>query len=156
MYKGLLGLRVERHSTTCGLRAARQVEGKTVWRPMRKGGGGTCRAALNSPSRQPAVPEAIPAAARRPRFLYGYGGFEISETPSDSPNFGIVAEPVRVFVVAQHPRWLRIRTGVASGASAEPARRLNDSLPAWFSNILNAAHTPRHLGIMGGSNVAFW
>ena len=86
--------------------------------------------------------------------LYGYGGFEVSETPSYSPNFGMLwLSRGGVFVVAN------IRGGGEYGPAWHQAALLQnrqkayDDFQAVAQDILKRGiTTPRQLGIMGGSN----
>jgi prolyl oligopeptidase len=89
-----------------------------------------------------------------PTVLYGYGGFEISETPSYSANFGMLwLSRGRVFVVAN------IRGGGEYGPAWHQAALLQnrqkayDDFQAVAQDIVGRGiTTSRQLGIMGGSN----
>ncbi|GAC1454992.1 MAG: prolyl oligopeptidase family protein [Steroidobacteraceae bacterium] len=89
-----------------------------------------------------------------PTVLYGYGGFEVSETPSYSPNFGMLwLTRGRVFVVAN------IRGGGEYGPAWHQAALLQnrqkayDDFQAVAQDIVRRGiTTPTQLGIMGGSN----
>ena len=89
-----------------------------------------------------------------PTVLYGYGGFEISETPSYSPNFGMLwLTRGGVFVVAN------IRGGGEYGPAWHQAALLQnrqkayDDFQAVAQDIIRRGiTTPKQLGIMGGSN----
>jgi prolyl oligopeptidase len=89
-----------------------------------------------------------------PTVLYGYGGFEISETPSYSANFGMLwLTRGGVFVVAN------IRGGGEYGPAWHQAallqnrQRAYDDFQAVAQDIVRRGiTTPRQLGIMGGSN----
>ena len=89
-----------------------------------------------------------------PTVLYGYGGFEISETPSYSPNFGMLwLTRGGVFVVAN------IRGGGEYGPAWHQAALLQnrqkayDDFQAVAQDIVRRGiTTPKQLGIMGGSN----
>src|SRR6266513_2450687 len=93
-------------------------------------------------------------AGPAPTVLYGYGGFEVSETPSYSPNFGMLwLSRGGVFVVAN------IRGGGEYGPARHQAALLQnrqkayDDFQAVAQDILKRGlTTPRQLGIMGGSN----
>ncbi len=86
--------------------------------------------------------------------LYGYGGFEVSETPSYSPNFGMLwLSRGGVFVVAN------IRGGGEYGPAWHQAALLQnrqkayDDFQAVAQDVVKRGiTTPRQLGIMGGSN----
>ncbi|HUA90729.1 MAG TPA: prolyl oligopeptidase family serine peptidase, partial [Steroidobacteraceae bacterium] len=89
-----------------------------------------------------------------PTVLYGYGGFEISLTPSYSANFGMLwLSKGGVFVVAN------IRGGGEYGPAWHQAALLGNRQKA-FDDFQAVARdlvkhgitTPRQLGIMGGSN----
>jgi prolyl oligopeptidase len=89
-----------------------------------------------------------------PTVLYGYGGFEISLTPSYSPNFGMLwLTRGGVFVVAN------IRGGGEYGPAWHQAALLAnrqkafDDFQAVAQDIVRrGVTTSRQLGIMGGSN----
>jgi prolyl oligopeptidase len=89
-----------------------------------------------------------------PTVLYGYGGFEIAETPSYSPNFGMLwLSRGGVFVLAN------IRGGGEYGPAWHQAALLGnrqkayDDFQAVAEDIIRRGiSTPRQLGIMGGSN----
>jgi prolyl oligopeptidase len=90
----------------------------------------------------------------QPTVLYGYGGFEISETPSYSANFGkLWLEKGGVWVVAN------IRGGGEYGpawhqaALKEHRQRAYDDFAAVAADLeKRGITTPKQLGIMGGSN----
>jgi prolyl oligopeptidase len=89
-----------------------------------------------------------------PTVLYGYGGFEVSETPSYSANFGMLwMSRGGVYVVAN------IRGGGEYGPAWHQAALLQnrqkafDDFQAVAQDIVKRGiTTPRQLGIMGGSN----
>jgi prolyl oligopeptidase len=89
-----------------------------------------------------------------PTVLYGYGGFEISETPSYSANFGMLwLSRGGVFVVAN------IRGGGEYGPAWHQAalkqnrQKAYDDFQAVAQDIIRRGiTTARQLGIMGGSN----
>ena len=89
-----------------------------------------------------------------PTVLYGYGGFEVSETPSYSPNFGMLwLSRGGVFVVAN------IRGGGEYGPAWHQAALLQnrqkayDDFQAVAQDIVKRGiTTTQQLGIMGGSN----
>jgi prolyl oligopeptidase len=89
-----------------------------------------------------------------PTVLYGYGGFEISMTPSYSANFGMLwLAKGGVFVVAN------IRGGGEYGPGWHQAALLANRQKAYddFQAVARALvsrgiTTPKQLGIMGGSN----
>jgi prolyl oligopeptidase len=89
-----------------------------------------------------------------PTVLYGYGGFEISLTPSYSANFGMLwLSRGGVYVVAN------IRGGGEYGPAWHQAallanrQRAYDDFQAVARDIVKRGiTTPRQLGIMGGSN----
>lgn len=89
-----------------------------------------------------------------PTVLYGYGGFEISLTPSYSANFGMLwLTRGGVFVVAN------IRGGGEYGPAWHQAallanrQRAYDDFQAVAEDVVRRGiTTPRQLGIMGGSN----
>lgn len=89
-----------------------------------------------------------------PTVLYGYGGFEISQTPSYSANFGMLwLTRGGVFAVAN------IRGGGEYGpawhqaALLENRQKAYDDFQAVAQDLVKRGiTTPRQLGIMGGSN----
>jgi prolyl oligopeptidase len=89
-----------------------------------------------------------------PTVLYGYGGFEISETPSYSANFGMLwLARGGIFVLAN------IRGGGEYGPAWHQAALLGnrqkayDDFEAVAQDIVKRGFTtPKQLGIMGGSN----
>jgi prolyl oligopeptidase len=93
-------------------------------------------------------------AGPAPTVLYGYGGFEVSETPSYSANFGMLwLSRGRVFVVAN------IRGGGEYGPAWHQAALLQnrqkayDDFQAVAQDIVRRGiTTAKQLGIMGGSN----
>jgi prolyl oligopeptidase len=94
------------------------------------------------------------ASAPAPTVLYGYGGFEVSETPSYSANFGMLwLTRGGVFVVAN------IRGGGEYGPAWHQAALLANRQKAYddFQAVAEelvkrGITTTRQLGIMGGSN----
>jgi prolyl oligopeptidase len=89
-----------------------------------------------------------------PTVLYGYGGFEISETPVYSTNFGLLwLSKGGVYVLAN------IRGGGEFGPSWHQAALLGNRQKAYddFQAVAEdlvkrGVTTPKQLGIMGGSN----
>jgi prolyl oligopeptidase len=89
-----------------------------------------------------------------PTVLYGYGGFEISETPTYSAHFGMLwLSRGGVFAVAN------IRGGGEYGPAWHQAallqnrQRAYDDFQAVAQDLVRRGiTTPRQLGIMGGSN----
>ena len=89
-----------------------------------------------------------------PTVLYGYGGFEISMTPTYSANFGMLwLQKGGVFVVAN------IRGGGEYGPAWHQAallanrQKAYDDFQAVARDIVKRGiTTPKQLGIMGGSN----
>jgi prolyl oligopeptidase len=100
------------------------------------------------------VTRAKSATGPAPTVLYGYGGFEISETPAYSANFGMLwLSRGGAFVVAN------IRGGGEYGPAWHQAallgnrQRAYDDFQAVAADIVRRGlTTPRQLGIMGGSN----
>jgi prolyl oligopeptidase len=89
-----------------------------------------------------------------PTLLYGYGGFEVSLTPSYSGALGLSwLERGGVYVVANirgggeyGPRWHQ-------AALKENRQRAYDDFAAVAEDLIHKKiTTPRHLGAMGGSN----
>jgi prolyl oligopeptidase len=93
-------------------------------------------------------------AGPAPTVLYGYGGFEISETPTYSANFGMLwLTHGGVYVVAN------IRGGGEYGPAWHQAALLQNRQKAYDDFqavaedlIRRGITTPKQLGIMGGSN----
>ena len=89
-----------------------------------------------------------------PTVLYGYGGFEVSETPAYSPNFGMLwLSRGGVFAVAN------IRGGGEYGPAWHQAallanrQKAYDDFQAVAQDIVRRGiTTAKQLGIMGGSN----
>jgi prolyl oligopeptidase len=99
-------------------------------------------------------PEAMKADGSNPTLLYGYGGFEIEMLPRYSAVTGSAwLEKGGVYVLANirgggefGPRWHR-------AALKENRQRAYDDFIAVAEDLIERNITsPRHLGIMGGSN----
>ena len=99
-------------------------------------------------------PEAIKADGSNPTLLYGYGGFEIEMLPRYSAVTGAAwLQKGGVYVLANirgggefGPRWHR-------AALKENRQRAYDDFIAVAQDLIERKiTTPRHLGIMGGSN----
>ena len=89
-----------------------------------------------------------------PTVLYGYGGFEVSQTPAYSANFGMLwLSRGGAFAVANirgggeyGPRWHQ-------AALLEHRQRAYEDFQAVAEDLVKRGITvPRRLGIMGGSN----
>jgi len=89
-----------------------------------------------------------------PTVLYGYGGFEISLTPSYSPNFGMLwLSKGGVFVVANVRGGGEYGPAWHQAALLENRQKAYDDFQAVAQDIVRLGiTTPRQLGIMGGSN----
>ncbi|HEY0767895.1 MAG TPA: prolyl oligopeptidase family serine peptidase [Steroidobacteraceae bacterium] len=89
-----------------------------------------------------------------PTVLYGYGGFEVSQTPSYSPNFGMLwLSRGGVFVVANIRGGGEYGPGWHQAALLQNRQKAYDDFQAVAQDILKRGiTTPRQLGIMGGSN----
>jgi prolyl oligopeptidase len=96
----------------------------------------------------------LKADGSNPTLLYGYGGFEIEELPSYSPATGISwLTQGGVYVLANirgggefGPRWHK-------AALKENRQRAYDDFIAVAEDLVQRKITsPKHLGIMGGSN----
>jgi len=93
-------------------------------------------------------------AGPAPTVLYGYGGFEVSETPSYSANFGMLwLTRGGVFAVANirgggeyGPAWHQAALGQNRQKSFEDFQAVAQDL------VRRGLTTPAQLGIMGGSN----
>jgi prolyl oligopeptidase len=89
-----------------------------------------------------------------PTVLYGYGGFEVSETPSYSANFGMLwLTRGGVFAVANirgggeyGPGWHQAALGANRQKSFDDFQAVAQDL------VRRGLTTPAQLGIMGGSN----
>ncbi len=99
-------------------------------------------------------PEGMKMDGSNPTLLYGYGGFEISELPSYSSILGKAwLERGGVYVLANirgggefGPKWHR-------SALKENRQHCYDDFIAVAKDLIkNKVTSPRHLGIMGGSN----
>jgi prolyl oligopeptidase len=91
---------------------------------------------------------------KNPALLYGYGGFRTAETPFYSGTFGkLWLERGGVYALANirggdefGPRWHK-------GAMLKNRQKAFDDFIAVAENLIDKKITsPRHLGIMGGSN----
>ena len=89
-----------------------------------------------------------------PTVLYGYGGFEISLTPSYSANFGMLwLAKGGAFVVANIRGGGEYGPGWHQGALLERRQRAYDDFQAVARDLVKRGiTTSRQLGIMGGSN----
>jgi prolyl oligopeptidase len=89
-----------------------------------------------------------------PTVLYGYGGFEISMTPSYSPNFGLLwLNKGGVFVVANIRGGGEFGPAWHQAALNENRQKAYDDFQAVAADIeKRGITTPKQLGIMGGSN----
>jgi len=99
-------------------------------------------------------PAAMRLDGRNPTILYAYGGFQVSKTPSYSPNIGkLWLERGGTFVLAN------IRGGGEFGPAWHEAglktqrQRIYDDFAAVARDLIERKITsPEHLGIQGGSN----
>ena len=89
-----------------------------------------------------------------PTVLYGYGGFEISMTPSYSPNFGMLwLSRGGAFVVANIRGGGEYGPGWHQAALLENRQKAYDDFQAVAQDLVKRGiTTPPQLGIMGGSN----
>ncbi|HEY5338593.1 MAG TPA: prolyl oligopeptidase family serine peptidase [Rhizomicrobium sp.] len=89
-----------------------------------------------------------------PTVLYGYGGFEISMTPSYSANFGLLwLNKGGVFVVANIRGGGEFGPAWHQAALKENRQKAYDDFQAVAEDIeRRGITTPKQLGIMGGSN----
>jgi prolyl oligopeptidase len=89
-----------------------------------------------------------------PTVLYGYGGFEVSETPAYSANFGMLwLTHGGAFVVANIRGGGEYGPGWHQAALLGNRQRAYDDFQAVAEDIVGRGiTTPRQLGIMGGSN----
>jgi len=93
-------------------------------------------------------------AGPAPTVLYGYGGFEISETPSYSANFGMLwLTRGGVFAVANIRGGGEYGPGWHQAALGQNRQRSFDDFQAVAQDLVRRGFTtPAQLGIMGGSN----
>nr|WP_034412198.1 prolyl oligopeptidase family serine peptidase [Derxia gummosa] len=99
-------------------------------------------------------PKGATADGANPTLLYGYGGFEISLAPEYAPDRGLVwHKDGGVFVVANirgggefGPEWHEAAVEEGKQASYDDFIAVAEDL------IARGITSPRHLGIMGGSN----
>ncbi len=89
-----------------------------------------------------------------PTVLYGYGGFEISETPSYSANFGMLwMARGGVFAVANIRGGGEYGPGWHQAALGRNRQKSFDDFQAVAQDLVRRGlTTPAQLGIMGGSN----
>jgi prolyl oligopeptidase len=89
-----------------------------------------------------------------PTVLYGYGGFEISLTPSYSANFGMLwLTRGGVYVVANIRGGGEYGPGWHQAALLQNRQKAYDDFQAVAQDIVRRGiTTPKQLGIMGGSN----
>jgi prolyl oligopeptidase len=92
--------------------------------------------------------------APAPTVLYGYGGFEISLTPSYSANFGMLwLARGGVYVVANIRGGGEYGPGWHQAALLENRQKAYDDFQAVAADLVGRSiTTARQLGIMGGSN----
>jgi prolyl oligopeptidase len=89
-----------------------------------------------------------------PAILYGYGGFEVSLTPSYSANFGrLWLTHGGIYVVANIRGGGEFGPAWHDGAVKTKRQHAFDDFAAVASDLISRGlTTPRQLGIMGGSN----
>jgi prolyl oligopeptidase len=89
-----------------------------------------------------------------PTVLYGYGGFEVSETPSYSANFGMLwLTRGGLFAVANIRGGGEYGPGWHQAALGQNRQRSFDDFQAVAQDLARRGFTtPAQLGIMGGSN----
>jgi prolyl oligopeptidase len=89
-----------------------------------------------------------------PTILYGYGGFEISLTPSYSANFGrLWLTHGGIYVVANIRGGGEFGPGWHDGAVKTKRQHAYDDFEAVAADLVRRGlTTPKQLGIMGGSN----
>jgi len=100
------------------------------------------------------VTRARSASGPAPTVLYGYGGFEIAETPTYSANFGMLwLTRGGVYVVANIRGGGEYGPGWHQAALLGNRQRAYDDFQAVAEDLIRRGiTTPRQLGIMGGSN----
>jgi prolyl oligopeptidase len=93
-------------------------------------------------------------AGPRPTVLYGYGGFEVSETPSYMTSFGMLwLARGGSFVLANIRGGGEFGPGWHQAALKENRQKAFDDFAAVAADIeKRGLTTPKQLGIMGGSN----
>ncbi|MBS0580911.1 MAG: S9 family peptidase [Proteobacteria bacterium] len=93
-------------------------------------------------------------AGPAPTILYGYGGFEVSETPHYSANFGMLwLTRGGVFVDANIRGGGEYGPGWHQAAILQNRQRAFDDFQAVARDLVQRGiTTPKQLGIMGGSN----
>jgi prolyl oligopeptidase len=89
-----------------------------------------------------------------PTVLYGYGGFEISMTPSYSANFGrLWLSKGGIYVVANIRGGGEFGPAWHQAALKENRQKAYDDFQAVAEDVIKRGlTTPKQLGIMGGSN----
>jgi prolyl oligopeptidase len=93
-------------------------------------------------------------AGPAPTILYGYGGFEVSLTPSYSANFGrLWLSHGGIYVVANIRGGGEFGPGWHDGAVKTKRQHAYDDFEAVAADLVRRRlTTPKQLGIMGGSN----
>jgi len=89
-----------------------------------------------------------------PTVLYGYGGFEVSETPVYSANFGkLWLTKGGIYVLANIRGGGEFGPGWHQAALKENRQKAYDDFQAIAADLVTRGlTTPKQLGIMGGSN----
>jgi prolyl oligopeptidase len=89
-----------------------------------------------------------------PAILYGYGGFEISETPGYSPSFGrLWLSKGGIYVLANIRGGGEFGPAWHQAALKENRQKAFDDFQAIAADLIaRKLTTPKQLGIMGGSN----
>ncbi|MGD0143111.1 MAG: prolyl oligopeptidase family serine peptidase, partial [Rhizomicrobium sp.] len=93
-------------------------------------------------------------AGPAPTVLYGYGGFEVSETPVYSTNFGLLwLAKGGVYVLANIRGGGEFGPAWHQAALRENRQKAYDDFQAVAADLtVRGITTPKQLGIMGGSN----
>lgn len=99
------------------------------------------------------MPKGFVADAKRPTLLYGYGGFESAQTPGHSSSIGAAwLERGGVYALANirgggefGPRWHQ------AALQKDRIKSFEDFIAVAEDLIARKVSSPRHLGIMGGS-----
>ena len=96
----------------------------------------------------------LAADGRNPTLLYGYGGFQISQTPNHRAGMGAAwLEQGGVFVLANLRGGGEFGPGWHQAALKDRRQRAYDDFIAVAEDLVRRKVTsPRHLGIQGGSN----